>query len=197
MAVSRDGKLAVSGGKEKMLRVWEVDTGREQAAFPGCAGSIKACSIAQNGRMALATDGATLLSIDLQKKEIADRRQLAKSWSSGQAAAFSAYGEQVAVGDRHTVRLWDLNSRSERPKLEDNEIQWSMAFTPDGTRLVSGGNGKVNVWDVRQHRKLQVLAVAGHGYVQSLAVSSDNKYVAAIPSNAGQDLQVFRLERPD
>jgi hypothetical protein len=197
MAVSGDGKLAVSGGKEKKLRFWEVDTGREQAAFPGCEGPIKACLIAKDGQTALATDGATLLSIDLEKKEVTRRRQLARSWASGQAAAFSADGEQVAVGDRYTVRLWNLNSRDESPKLEDKEIQWSMAFTPDGTRLVSGGNSKVNVWDVRNGRKLQAFAVAGHGYIQSLAVSPDNKYVAAIPSSAGQDLQVFHLGPAD
>src|SRR5579872_4434830 len=78
LAVSGDGKLAVSGGKDKTLRFWEVDTGREQAAFPGCEGPIKACFIAKNGRTALATDGATLLSIDLRKKEVTRRSQLAR-----------------------------------------------------------------------------------------------------------------------
>ena len=193
MAVSGDGKLAVSGGKDKTLRFWEVETGRELAAFPGCEGPIKACFIAKNSRAALATDGATLLSIDLKKKEVTRRRQLAGSWSSGQAAAFSSDGEQVAVGDGYNLRLWNLKSQGERPKMEDNEIQWSMAFTPDGTRLVSGGNGKVNIWDVRKSRKIHVLATAGQYYIQSLAVSPDNRHVAAIPGSAGQDLQIFRL----
>lgn len=197
LAVSGDGKWAVSGGKDKTLRFWEVESGQELASFSGCEGPIKACFIAKNGRTALATDGATLLSIDLKKKEVTRRGQLASSWSSGQAAAFSSDGEQVAVGDGYNVRLWNLKSRGERPKLEDNEIQWSMVFTPDGTRLISGGNGKINIWDVRKSRKIQVLATAGHGYIQSLAVSSDNRHVAAIPSSAGQDLQVFRLGTAD
>lgn len=197
MGVSGDGKLAVSGGKEKTLRLWEIESGRELAAFPGCEGPIKACFISKNGRTAMATDGATLLSIDLKKNEVTGRRQLSQSWSAGQAAAFSADGEHVAVGDGYAVRVWNLNSRAEKPKLEDNEIQWSMAFTPDGTRLVSGGSGKINVWDVRKHRKIHAIPIAGDGYVQTLSISPDNKYIAATSSSAGQDLQVFRLGAAD
>jgi WD40 repeat protein len=89
--------------------------------------------------------------------------------------------------------MWDLRTGKELPKLEDSEIQWCAAFTPDGTRLVSGGSGKVNVWDVRKHRKIASIATAGSGYIQTLAVSPDNQHVAAIPSSAGQDLQILRI----
>lgn len=197
LAISGDGRWAISGGKEKALRYWDVDTGQEQAAFPGWDGPIKACWIDQSGHTALATDGATLQEIDLQKKDVTRRQQLGRSWAAGQAAALSADGDLVAVGDGYNVRLWDLKSQSERPKLEDSEIQWSMVFTPDGTRLITGGHGKVNVWDVRQGRKLETLPVADHGYIKSLAVTADNQRVAAIPSSAGQELKIFRLGKAD
>ena len=106
---------------------------------------------------------------------------------------FSADGEQVAVSDGKDIRLWNLNSAGERPKMEDNEMIWSMIFTPDGTRLITGTTGKVNVWDVRKERKIYSQGTAGSYYVQTLAVSPDNKHVAAIPGSAGQDLQVFRI----
>jgi WD40 repeat protein len=193
IAISHDGRFAISGGKEKRLRYWELATGREQAVFPGFSGAIKACFIARNGRTAMATDGATLLHIDLSRKEVTRQRQLARSWASGQAAAFSADGNMVAVTDTHSIRLWNLNSTSEMPKLEDNETTWAVAFTPDGSRLLSGGSGKVNVWDPRKQRRLHTLETAGQYYVQSLAASPDSKHVAAIPGSAGQVLQVFRI----
>jgi WD40 repeat protein len=79
------------------------------------------------------------------------------------------------------------------PTCEDNDTQWTLAFTPDGNRLLAGAAGKVNVWDFKKQRKIFSQATAGTGYIQCLAISPDSKHFAAIPSSAGQDLQVFRL----
>src|SRR3569623_2080016 len=74
-----------------------------------------------------------------------------------------------------------------------SKLQWTMSITPDATRLISGGSGKVNVWDVRKQRRVFSQPTAGTGYIQTVAISPDNKHVAAIPSSAGQDIQVFRI----
>jgi hypothetical protein len=197
LAVSNDGRFALSGSHEKKVRYWEIATGREQAVFANFEGPVKACYIARNGRTGMATDGATLVHIDLIRKEVSRTRRLTSSWASGQAAAISADGLHVAAGDSGGIRLFNLNSVGEMPPLEESETQWAMSFTPDGSRLVSGGHGKVNVWDVRSKRKIAAIATAGTGYVQCLATSPDNKHVAAIPGSAGQDLQVFRLPGPE
>ena len=52
---------------------------------------------------------------------------------------------------------------------------------------------QVDVGDFEKQRKIDSQATADTGYVQCLAISPDSKHVAAIPSSAGQDLQVFRL----
>ncbi len=193
IAISSDSRFAVSGGRDNVLRYWQIDNGKELGSFPGFKGAIKACYLSSNGRNALATDGATLQLIDLKKGQVVKQSPLTRSWSAGHAAAFSPDGRFVAAGDSYSIRLWELKTGKELPKLEDNEIQWTAAFTPDSTRLISGGSGKVNVWDVRKQRKIHSLSTAGSGYVQCLATSPDNKHVAAIPSSAGQDLQVLRI----
>ncbi len=193
IAISSDNRFAVSGGRDNVLRYWEIESGKELGAFAGFKGAIKACHLSSNGRNALATDGATLLLIDVKRNHVVKQSSLTRSGASGQSAAFSPDGRLVAVGDRYAIRLWDLKTGKELPMLQDNEIQWSAAFTPDSTRLVSGGSGKVNVWDVRKQRKIHSLVTAGSGYVQCVATSPDNQHVAAIPSSAGQDLQVLRI----
>jgi mono/diheme cytochrome c family protein len=193
LAISGDGRFAVSGGRDNVLRYWQIDSGKELGSFAGFKGAVKACHISSNGRNALATDGALLLLIDLKKGQATKQLQLTRSWSAGQAAAFSPDGHYVAAGESNAIRLWDLKTGKELPKLEDGEIQWCAAFTPDSTRLVSGGSGKINVWDVRKHRRTASIGTAGSGYVKCLAVSPDNQHVAAIPSSSGQDLQIFSI----
>ncbi len=193
LSVSADGRFALSGGRERKLRYWEIETGRELAAFAEFEGDIKACQISRNGRTALATDGATILLLDLAKREITGKHNLTRS-SSGQAAAFSPDGKLVAVNETYAIRLFDVQSGQERPVLQDNEIQWSLTFTPDGTRLLSGGNGKVNVWDPATQRKIYTQPLNDTGYVNALAASPDNRHAAA----DGRGLvHVFRLPELD
>jgi WD40 repeat protein len=193
LAVSADGKLAASGGAEKRLRLWTVADGREVAVFNGFEGPIKALLITPDGKLALGTDGALLLSIDIDKKEIVGRGKLTGSWAAGQCAAFSPDGKWVAAGDSYKLRLWDLKTGKEQKAMEAGDIQWSCAFTPDGKRLLSGASAAINVWDVPKQAKIAALPTAGSGYIQTIAPSPDNLHAAAITSSAGQTLQVFRL----
>jgi hypothetical protein len=193
LALSQDGKFAISGGQDKKARYWEVESGRELATLPALTGPVKAVHLSRNGRTAQVTDGAALVEFDVNKRDIKRQRALTQSWASGQAAAFSADGEFVAVGDSSNIRVWKTGTGQELPPLVSKEIQWSIAFTPDGSRLISGSAGKVNIWDVHKQQRLATQATAGTYYVQTLAVSADGKLFAAIPGSSGQDLQVFRM----
>jgi WD40 repeat protein len=84
-----------------------------------------------------------------------------------------------------------LTTGRELPPLVSDEIQWCMRFTPDGSHLISGGSGKVNLWDVRTQKRIHVQAT-GHGYIKSLAVSNDGSLLAA-PGSNGRNLHVFDL----
>lgn len=70
------------------------------------------------------------------------------------------------------------------------EIQWSMQFSPDGGTLISGGNGKVNVWDVSQSKLMDVQTLDRFANIQPLAISRDGKQFA-VPIENG--VQVFQL----
>jgi hypothetical protein len=180
IALSGDGKLALSGSHEKKVRLWEVETGKELETVGDFQGAIKACYLSKDGRTGMATDGATLIEWSFSgKTQVKKNRPLAQSWASGQSAAISADGGLVAVGDSKGIRIWNLKTTKEFPTLECPDIQWSMTFTHDGTRLLSGGSGVVNVWDVHKSRRVKLQAVPEGGYIQTLAVSPDGKQMAA------------------
>jgi hypothetical protein len=194
IAISSDGKFAISGGQEKKARFWEIENGREIAATPPFHGRVKAVHLARGGRTALATDGEVLLEFDVGKQQAKRQRPLTRSWAAGQAAAISADGEWVAAGDSYHIRVWNVQTGRELPALTGDDIPWSMAFTPDGSKLLSGSSSRVNVWDVRKGQRIHLQSTFNTGYVQSLAVSPDGKLYAAAGSPAGE-LQVFHIPR--
>ncbi len=191
IAVSGDSRFALSGSMEKKARLWEIESGREAAVFAEFEGPVKACQLSRDGRTGMCTDGATLLELNLSGKPVVTRRRkLARTWASGQAAAISNDGKIVAVGDGYAVRMWNLEEDKELAKMDAGEIQWSMTFTPDSSRLLTGGRSKMNIWDVRGQRRIHAQEIPESGYIQSLAASPDNKHAAAAGSRS---VFVFRL----
>jgi WD40 repeat protein len=173
-----------------------VKDGRRAAAFDGFDHTMKACGWTADGSRALATDGASLFEFDLKAQKEVRKVGLLRSWAAGQAAAFSPDSATLVLGDGYNLRVFGTSTGKELAKLADNEIQWTAEVTPDGTRLLAGGRGKINVWDLKAREKIASIDLAGTYYVQSLAASPDSRYVAASPASAGQSLQVFRLPDP-
>jgi RNA polymerase sigma factor (sigma-70 family) len=70
----------------------------------------------------------------------------------GCPVAFSPDGHLLAIGgdDAGPTRLWDIVTRKELPPRDGTqEVVTSLAFSPDGLRLVTGlRNGSALVWDV-------------------------------------------------
>jgi WD40 repeat protein len=217
IAVSRDGRFAVSGGADKRLRYWQIEGAKEVRAFEGFAHGVKACFISDDGRSAMGYDGSTVLIINLAKREVTrtieptDSEDVPSTPGASGApfAAFSPDGSLLAAASPNNVRFWEFPSGKELPtKLVDRDVQHGGAFTPDGTRLVTLGSGKLNVWDVRKGRKITRFDILGAGAVvgqiSPIVISPDNKHVAVAVASAavffepGQDqVKLFRLPSAD
>jgi WD40 repeat protein len=72
------------------------------------------------------------------------------------SADISPDGRTVAAADASLVRLWDLGSGEQRATPKSHrKMVWSVAFSPDGTLVLSGAkDGTVCVWETASGRLL-------------------------------------------
>ena len=177
LSLSRDGKTALSGDIDKMVRHWEIETGTPLVSIDGFEGKIKATCISADGRNLMATDGKTLKIFSVKEKRVTQSLSVGRSHASGQAAAFSTDGTRLAVGDVYKIDIWNVKENRKEGILEGTEINWSMRFTPDNRYLLSGGNGCIYVWDCESMSLVQTNRVGKNFYVQTIGISADGTLI--------------------
>jgi WD40 repeat protein len=60
VALSLDGRLAVSASDDKTLKIWEVASGRELGAIQGHTAAVRAVALRANGKVAVSASGDRL-----------------------------------------------------------------------------------------------------------------------------------------
>ena len=108
VAVSADGRMAVSGGSDGTVRVWDLAGDAAPRVLTGHAGPVNAVAVSADGRTAVSgsADG-TVRVWDLAGD--AAPRVLTGHAGDVNAVAVSADGRiAVSGGDDGTVRVWDL-----------------------------------------------------------------------------------------
>ena len=109
VAVAPDGNLVLSGGHDKLLRLWDVPLGRESGGLP-CPSHCGAVAFSANGALALAgeSDGTVWLW------DVRSREELCCFSGHGRdvtSVAFTPDTRHAASGSLdQTVRLWTLPS---------------------------------------------------------------------------------------
>ena len=144
---SPDGRLLASSAKEH-ARLWNIEDREEIATF-------KHTAIVES--IAFSPDGKTLACVDDNCVRLWDtRRRKAVSVLGEAPATYEANtGENVIL--RFLIRVIDLflgNPPTNLPVRYTSTIQ-SIAFSPDGKLLVSGGiDNTVRLWDVGKRREI-------------------------------------------
>lgn len=113
-------------------------------------------------------------------------RLLDAATESVAALAYSADGHLLAIGGK-TIQLWDVEANQLLRTLPADGSVLSLAFSPDGTMLVSSNQFgaqrySVSLWDVETGAETQAL---GHSVVDSLTFSPDGALIAGVALGDG------------
>ncbi len=165
VAVSPDGKTIASGARDKTIRLWDMATGREVKKIEA-AGLVHGLSFSSDGKRLASCSGN------------------------------DTYDGWVLEVPGHNATVWDVATGTPALRLtgHDGGVK-SIAWSPDGKTLATGGNDKtVRLWDAGNGKELRRLE-GNTEPVESVAVAPDGRRVAA----AGQDgvLRVWRTDGDD
>ncbi len=198
VSFSPDGRLALSGGSDNTLRLWEVATGRCLRTFEGHVAvdlgnhfGVQSVSFSADGRLALSGGGDKTLRL----WEVASGRCLRTleghtDWVH--TVSFSPDGRLALSGSSDcTMRLWGVASGRCLRTFEGQIYQvFSVSFSLDGRLALSGGRETLRLSEVATGRCLRTFE--GHtDKVNSVSLSPDGRL--ALSGSVDQTLRLWEV----
>jgi hypothetical protein len=147
VALTPDGRRALSGSEDGTVRLWDVPTGQSLRIFRGHVPRVVAVAISADGKRGLSADEGTLVRLwNLETGEVVNRFD---SPNGVAALALSADGKRVLCGCASvamkdpSVLLWDADTGQRIASFRGHsDTVLSVAFSPEERFLASGGADK-------------------------------------------------------
>lgn len=177
---SPDGRTILTGGQDRMVRLWDARTGTPVSPPLAQPGSVDGGAFSPDGRTFVA-------GYDCGKAQLWD----VATWTPREgsfphpgavsAVAFSPDGQTLLTGcEDNKARLWDVRSRSLRfAPLPSQGWVFCVAFSPDGRTLLAGSreDSTARLWDAGTGMPLGPPLRHPHG-VTTAAFSPDGRTLA-------------------
>jgi hypothetical protein len=176
-ALSPDGSLAVSGGDDDDLRLWDVATGKTVRLLKGHTNQVWCVAFSPDGKYVLSggDDNTVRLWDVADGKEI---RRFPGHTDHVNRVAFAPDGRvALSASDDKTLRLWQPATGKELCRLEGHQKGvWGAAFAKDGKKVISGSLDKtVGLWDAETGKELRTLEGHSDG-VMTVALLPDGRH---------------------
>jgi cytochrome c len=176
VAVSPDGKTAISGSFDQSAIVWSLERYAAERVLRFHEGAVDAVAALPDGRFATAGDDGRIAVWlrDDHPPQVFEGHQAPVA-----ALAVSPDGKTLASASwDHTVRLWPLHGGAPRVLEGHQQNVNGVAFTPDGGAVVSAGyDATVRIWPLANGAAPSIVTVASP--LNAVAVAHDGEIVAA------------------
>jgi len=201
LAVTRDGRYAVTGSDDKSLVVWEVATGREIRALQWHQGTITAIAIDDSGNViSAARDGSlarwSMVSGKISRVYVPPPRE-PKDFDYGtgntrsiNGLAVDSQGDLIAAATTEGVRMFDARGGTDRGFLdpENRQTAGAVAFVRGG--LLISDIGGLRLWDLAARKPLRLIGPK-HLPIRDVVVAPNGQYFVV---TSGPEAAMWTLE---
>jgi len=208
LAISSDGKRALSATGQRTIHLWDMESGRELAHLEGHPSNVYCLAFAPDGKLAVI--GGKLLpkpnDCGLWLWQLEPKREVVPLPLNDTilCAAFTADGKNLLVGGDTSLRLLDLRTKKEIHRFggHTGPIR-CVAFARDGRQILSGSvDQTVRLWNVERGQEVRCFD-RHKGIVDSVAFSPDGLRVVAgrrnrtaqlMDASTGADVNLFPVQ---
>lgn len=192
VALTPDGRYAVSGSYDRSLKLWDIRTGAEIKTLMGHTGLIAAVAVTADLLVISGSCDGSLMVWDVKTE--APMRRLVGHTDSVIAVAVTGDGRRAISGSHDgTVRIWDVESGAELKTLAGHKgFVSAVAVTADGRFGISGSDDRTLIlWDLEVGVKIRSLR--GHSALVS-GVALVHYARRAVSTSHDQTLRVWDLK---
>ncbi|MGI5831042.1 MAG: protein kinase domain-containing protein [Thermoguttaceae bacterium] len=192
VALSYDGKLAISSGKDQVIRLWRFPKGELVSELTAHYDWVRSVDMTIDGRFAISGSwDKTIRLWDLTTGKMV--RKMAAPVTNITQVRFAPDSTIIASASSWgAIALWNAKTGEKINSTSDgDENLLSLQFSRDGAYILSSGGKRITLWDARNLSPLRYYEGFNSEVIAS-ALSPDRKWGAGADSEG--EILLFDLE---
>lgn len=175
-AFSHDGRLALTGSRDKVAKLWDTSTGRQLCMLEGHTDAVSCVTFDTTGQLALTgSQDHTAILWELAAGRVV--RKFEGHTAKINTVAFSSDGQRLLTGssDRSAI-LWDAMSGKSIRTFRHPSGSTAAALSTDGGQVLVGcSSGSVILWNAATGEQLKSFWGVHYSAVLFAAFSADGR----------------------
>ena len=179
--LSADGRIAVTGGFDGRIRVWDVDSSSCLQVLGRPGGMVESVCLSADGRWVLSSTHRDK-SVRLWEVDTGRCRHARPGDADARSVRFSADGRRAVVGQADgRIRLWDLETGDslQDSRILDRGSLEEVCVSDDGRIAAVLMDHELKVFDIRRDRVVHRLKGRSRFALESAALSADGRTALA------------------